>query len=484
MSLTKKQILTTTKNTGPITIRRTADTVPQHPEYEAMLPRWVFYLNSYEGGEDYVLNTEYLFTHARETVEDRNYRLRRAVYYNYCRSIVDVYVSHLFKKEIIRESHDAGYHEFLQDIDLRGSSVDSFMAGFVAPMALVFGTVYVLVDVPVVEEELGSSYDETRRGIRPYANMVLPMDLVDWELDRFGQFNWVKIREAVPQRISPLGAREKPRYQYRIWTRHAWYLVNEDREFLNPHGAEGEPHPVGRVPLAVVRNERSFARELVGVSAIADIAPCCRKIYNLASLLDEFLYKQCFSFLAWPGDINTEELGASNIATYDPATKALPAYISPPTDPAAFIESQVDKNIEEIYRLARIRYEGTHPRVAQSGFAKAIDFHDTDNALARKARNFEQAERDIAGLYFRWCRRRNDAQIVYPREFSVKAINDEIEETVRVISLGLSPTLNTCLASRLAKRLLPNLPEEKRREIEKEIETGSKTPPFKAGKDV
>jgi hypothetical protein len=108
MSLTKKQILTTVKNTGPITVRRSADGVQRHPEYKAMLLRWIFYLNSYEGGEDYVANTEYLFTHARETVEDRNYRLRRAVYYNYCRSIVDIYISHLFKKEIVRESRDGG----------------------------------------------------------------------------------------------------------------------------------------------------------------------------------------------------------------------------------------------------------------------------------------------------------------------------------------------------------------------------------------
>ena len=66
MSLTKKQLLTTTKSTGPITIRRSAAAVPQHPEYEASLWRWVFYLNSYEGGQDYGLNTEYLFTHARD----------------------------------------------------------------------------------------------------------------------------------------------------------------------------------------------------------------------------------------------------------------------------------------------------------------------------------------------------------------------------------------------------------------------------------
>ena len=63
--------------------------------------------------------------------------------------------------------------------------------------------------------------------------------------------------------------------------------------------------------------------------------------------------------------------------------------------------------------------------------------------------------------------------MTYPREFSVKAVNDEIEEAIKVISLHLSPTLSTCLASRLAKRMLPNLPEKKRRRIEDEIETSA-----------
>jgi hypothetical protein len=472
-----KEILTTTSERPPLRVKKGYTAASHHPEYDFMLPYWVFYLNSYEGGPNYTLNSDYLFTHSRETSEDRSFRLRRVVYYNYCRSVVDVYVSHLYKKEIIRESKEPGYAEFLHNIDLRGDSVDAFMSQFVAPMALVFGTVYVLVDMPAVSDEIVSSYEESLRSIRPYANVIMPLDLVDWDTDRFGRFNWVKIREVVPQDPSPLTSRGlQPagnRYQYRIWTKEAWYLIDEDENFINRNGARGEPHPVGAVPVVAVTNERSFTRELAGVSAIADIAPCCQKIYNLSSLLDEFLYKQCFSFLAWPGEIDTEELGTSNVATYDPESRLLPAYVTPPTDPAKFIESQIDKNIEEIYRLARLKYEGTHPKVAQSGFAKAIEFHDTDNILAKKARNLEQAEREIAELYFRWIGQKSDARIVYPREFNVRAVNDEIEEAIRVMSLNLSPRLNAKIATRLARRILPNIQEGEAREIISEIEKGA-----------
>jgi len=469
-----KEILTSTSDAPPVHVKKGYTAASHHPEYDFMLPYWVFYLNSYEGGPNYTLNPNYLFTHSRETAEDRSFRLRRVVYYNYCRSVVDVYVSHLYKKEIVRESGDPGYADFLRNIDLRGNSVDVFMSQFVAPMALVFGTVYVLVDMPVADIEVISSYEESLRSIRPYAQVITPLDLVDWDIDRFGRFNWVKIRELVAQDPSPLRSRglqsAGSKYQFRIWTQDAWYLLDEDENFINRNGASGEAHPVGCVPLIAVTNERSFTRELCGVSAIADIAPCCQKIYNLASLLDEFLYKQCFSFLAWPGEVDAEELGTSNIATYDPESRLLPTYISPPTDPAQFIESQIDKNIEEIYRLARLKYEGTHPKVAESGFAKAIEFHDTDNILAKKARNLEHAEVEIAQLYFRWLRKKSDAKIVYPREFNVRAINDEIEEAIKVISLNLSPTLNAKIAARLARHVLPNLHETEAKQIISEIE--------------
>lgn len=447
----------------------------RHAEYERLLPHWLFYLHSYEGGPSYTQNPQYLLSHARETAEDRAFRLRRVVYYNYCRSLIEVYTSYLYKKEVVRESDNPAYREFLENVDLRGNSINSFMSRYVAPMSQVFGTVFVLIDLPQAPAGLSTAFEERLLGIRPYARVVLPLHVLDWELDGFGRFVWVKLKEPAPSSRGPFDETGARRRRYRIWTRRRWFLLDEDGNFLNPGGPEGEPHPAGRVPLIAVHNERSTLNQLMGVSALQDIAPCCQRIYNLASLLDEFLYKQCFSFLAWPGDVDVERLSASNVATLDPETRQLPTYITPPTDPARFIESQIEKNIQEIYRIARIRYAVTETH-AESGVARAIEFHDTDNVLARKARNLEQAEREMAEVFFRWTGEPNDARIVYPKDFSIRAVNEEVEEATRLMRLNLSRTLNARLAKRLVKRLLPGIGPEEEENIFSEIEDACGTP--------
>jgi len=446
-----------------------------HPEYQRMLPQWVFFLDAYEGGFTFSTKSGYLFSHARETAEDRAFRLRRVVYYNYCRSIIDIYTSYIYRREIVRESDHPLFASLLSDIDLRGTDIHTFMASRVAPMAQVFGVVFVVVDMPPAPEGLKTAYEERALNIRPYARLLLPFNLVDWELDGNGQFLWVKIKEAAPSMRSPLDDYTPTRWNYRIWTQQRWFLLDEDGNFLNPNGHKGEPHPVGRVPVISVFNERSFINTLAGVSALQDIAPICQKIYNLASLLDEFLYKQCFSFLAWPGDVDVERLSSANVASLDPETRLLPTYISPPTDPARFIESQIDKNIEEIYRLARIRFAVADRRV-ESGIARAIAFHDTNNILAKKSRNFEQAEREIVATMFGWLGEEADFRIVYPREFSIRAANEEIEEAVKVMRLNLSGALNARLAKRLVQRVLPALSREEQRRIESEIDANFTQP--------
>ncbi|RKY14273.1 MAG: hypothetical protein DRP82_04305, partial [Planctomycetota bacterium] len=92
-----------------------------HPEYQRMLPQWTFFLDAYEGGFNFSAKPGYLFSHARETAEDRAFRLRRVVYYNYCRSIIDIYTSYIYRREIVRESDHPLFASLLSDIDLRGT---------------------------------------------------------------------------------------------------------------------------------------------------------------------------------------------------------------------------------------------------------------------------------------------------------------------------------------------------------------------------
>jgi hypothetical protein len=465
--LTKRGILTSKRPDGAPQSWIAKDGVPRHPEYDWHLPDWSFFLNAYEGGRNFTSNPLYLFTHQREDAEDRAFRMRRVAYYNYARSVVDLFTSHLYRREVTRETESRLYTRFLDDSDGRGTSIASFMRTRVAPMAFVLGMAYVVVDRQQAAAEFGTLAEEIEAGALSYATLVLPQDVVNWSEDATGALEWIVIRESSAPAHGPADAAPAPACRYRVWTRDRWFLLDEDGSPLSPPGPEGAEHSLGRVPVVRVYNERSVLHPGMGVSLIADIAPISRRIYNLSSLLDEFLYKQCFSFLAWPGEITPETIGANNVAQFDPQSGASPLYVSPPTDPAAFLESQIEKNVAEIFRLARLEYASVG---AESGVAKAYDFHDASSVLARKAAAFERAEEEIADVFFLWVREEPRCTIAYPREFAVRSLDKELEESMMLISAGISEKFSRKLKKQLVRKVLPNLPARDAAEIDREID--------------
>ena len=73
-----------------------------HPLYDSLRDEWLFQIRSYFGGKSYK-EGNYLLQHPFES--SANYARRKATsyYYNYCGPIVDIFVSHLFRKDAIRE---------------------------------------------------------------------------------------------------------------------------------------------------------------------------------------------------------------------------------------------------------------------------------------------------------------------------------------------------------------------------------------------
>ena len=101
----------------------------RHEYYDDFCDRWRFYLNSYEGGRDY-LEAGHLFRHFRENELDYQDRLMRSYYYNFCRTVVDTYVSHIFYQSNAVFRGNGGiqdYDRFLADVDGRGNSMHVFM---------------------------------------------------------------------------------------------------------------------------------------------------------------------------------------------------------------------------------------------------------------------------------------------------------------------------------------------------------------------
>jgi len=422
--------------------------------YETFCAQWGFFLDSYEGGDDY-LRGNYLFRHLKEDEASFEDRRLRAYYYNFCRTVVDTYVAHLSRKGtgIFRETQRSSeWARFLADVDRKGNDMTTFVQEQVAPAVQIFGHVHVIVDKPPADPSARSRADEEAKGIRPYLVVVHPDNLVSFCEDTSGELVWARIREPAPVEGDPFGTDldDVPQYVYRTWTRSGWTLHDEQERLV----ASGE-HTLGRVPLVTVYNVASRKYPRHGVSVLADIAPINRSIFNWCSLNDEFLYRQCFNILAipdYPAVGKRRRLGTGNALTFPPDAAKTPHYIYPPVEPGEYLLRNVESAIEQIYRIAVLQAWGAREsRRAQSGVAKAYDFHMTNQNLAKKARNLETAEEKIARLWGAWQGMKEFApRVEYPSDFSMRELSEDLRTDFNLLKMDISKTFNRAVKKRIA----------------------------------
>ena len=443
-----------------------------HPEYQKRKDDWDFFLQSYEGGSNY-FTKENIFTHGRENASDYEWRLKRATYQNCCEGIIGIYTGHLFKKPIIRNPEgDEEFEIFFNDVDRRGHSINDFFKN-IADLMQILGHVYILVDQPRTNGETRTAADRQANGVTPYYSVIYPQNCVNWELDADGNFEWVRLMEVLDVQPSPFEKRET-QIRYRTFSKEAWWLHDGDGQMI-----DAGVHELGEVPLIPVWNGQLKRYPLFGWSAIEDIAFINRKLANLSSLLDEFMYRQCFSILIWPdtgatddetseGEIN---LSTQNMVLLPDDVGFTPQFIEPSTAPAEFLMNYMNELRSAIYQLARLEAPDMRPEVA-SGTSKRWGFHETNQSLADKADNLEEAEINCHRLRALWMDKEWKGVVDYPEEFDIRAVNQELEDALRVKMYGFPPTFNNEYAKQLWRKLLPKVGKDIAVKIDEDIEKG------------
>lgn len=443
--------------------------------YDQFCGWWDFYLDSYEGGDDY-LKANYLYRHVKEDENDFRDRIQRSYYYNFCRTIVDTYIAHIFRKAnaIYRRADDGGeYERFLSDVDARGNSMNVFMQEQVAPAAQIFGQVFVVVDKPKFKGELKSKAEEREKGLRPYLVAIDPRDVVDFQLDSQGNVLWVRMREVRERPSDPFyksNASDEEEYGYRTWTREGWFLHDSQGNLV-----EADEHSLGRVPVVTVYNVESRKYPGFGVSALSDIAPVNRSIYNWCSLNDEFLYRQCFNILAMPEmpGVKRRKIGPGNALTYPIDAARPPHYIYPPVEPGEYLLKNIDAAIRQIYRLAVLGAAwGIETPQSASGISKAYDLYQTNENLVKKAKNLEQAEAEIGAVWGLWEGKEGFKPTVeYPTDFKISDLAEDLKNDFAVLKMNISESFNKALKKRAAARYIKLDPKEMK-QVDAEIESG------------
>ena len=446
--------------------------IETHPQYDARKPNWDFFLQSYEGGSHY-FTKENIFTHGRELASDYEERLKRAHYQNYTEAVISIYTGHLFKKPIVRDTNgDEDFEQFFTNVDRNEDGIDNFMKD-VADLAQVHGNVYILVDKPYTNGEIITKADEQANNITPYYTVVYPQNLINWELDNDGNLIWARLQEIQQKQENPFESRETETL-YRTYTRDEWY-IHDDKGNQISTGT----HNLGEVPIVPVYNKKLKRYPFFGWSAIEDIAYIYRAIANIASLMDEYIYRQCFNILVWPssgvpqleeaeGEV---ELSTDNLMAIADDVGFQPDYLTPPTEPAEFLLSYGQELRDIIYMLAKTEAPDFSPK-EESGLSKQYDFHETNQSLADKADNLENAEIKCHKIRARWMDKEWDGIIDYPEDFDIRQINAELEEALKVKMYGFPASFQKEYDRSLYRKLLPKLQKELIAKIDEDIDRG------------
>jgi len=447
-----------------------------HPEYAPEIRKADFCLSAYSGGPDFVAAGN-LFRHFRENLADYDDRLSRAYYTNYCRAVVRSYLNHISRRVPYVATSPAAASVLAQltsNVDRRGTTLTEFLFEQMAPLVLAMGWCGVLVDEPRKSRAAASLADDRAGAVFPYLVIVTPDRIINWDIDEFGNFNWVRIRQPRENNPDPfVSPDDQTQWQYLTWTRAAWFLHDADAALV----ASGE-HSLGRVPLVIVHTERNLSREIAGVGLLNDIACINREIFNISSLIQEFLYRQCFNILAVPGRVNPSPgegaesvaLGVSNFLEYDADSSGSPSYLTPPTDPAEYLQKEREVLIAEIYRTAIIADFSDSNNRSHSGLSKEFDFHHANRSLAKIASNWEKATARILQVAFAWLGMDAEIVVEFNKEFNIRDVATDLANALNARNLDLGPRAWSEVRKRVARTLLPGAGEKVMAEIDREIE--------------
>jgi hypothetical protein len=450
-----------------------------HPLYQEFLPRWQFFLAAYEGGEDFTSNSSHLFKHFRENEEDYSDRLKRAHYINYCEVLVDYYTNFIFSEPIDRNggSNSELYRDFMKDVNKRGDNIDTFMRT-VCEDSQVFGMSYIFVDAPKKDGGLVTKFEEQQNGIRPYWVLVKPEEVIHWAIDEFGRYTYLKRRQ-----LSEEFDGSKVRV-YEIYTEYTFDTITitkvdvTDKSKPEIFPSEPLPNELGRIPIVAAKWKKSKLYPNMGKSFLTDFAANNREIYNLTSLLDEFLYRQAFNILVMQTDgqpaAEGDEtvLGPSNVLEYPKGANA-PAYIYPSSDTADKIQDERGRIKNEMFaRAAQDTVNEIFNGEKSSGFSQAQSFSKTVPFISARADMLEAVENELMALTMEMMGKTWDGKVKYKDRYELTNLTDaltQLQVLVRDLHIP-SETFVKEQLKRMVREYDGKLPVETLAKIEKEIE--------------
>ena len=423
--------------------------------------------DSYRGGQVYIDNDHLWRYSSREPEFQFADRLKRAVYINDIRPIVDILVSKLYANDVHRLIPDE--LKFVKENIGGGISIETFMKRLSTHSAMY--TCGVLVDSPSVErlEGIETLKDQIDANVNPYAKIYMPWQIRDFYLNGYGEIEWVLLDDTECLGGNPF-ADEKKKRLYTLWTDTTYQkfsLEGKTVELIS----EGE-HPCQEVPFMFV-NWQEQDSDFISDTSFETAAILSRQIFNVMSYLDEMLAAGTFKHLFYPGstkdlppDFTKNGVSGSAVTGFD-GTKGTPFFAGQDLQNVApFIEAinYYKKNILSLFGMD----EDHDKKYVQSGIAKSLEFSKSENLIKSAASNMEEVEEWIMIFLGRWLGKELSVEVEYNKKYQQEDVDAEL---ARLLQITMTPykTVNQEAWAQTVKLLLSNIDNKKLKEIMSEI---------------
>lgn len=390
--------------------------------YHELQDRWMYYLESYIGGQEYA-DAGHLTRYVNENNAEYYARCTTTPLENHCQSTVSVYNSFLFRTSPKRDlgliEDTVEVRDMLRDCDFENRSMDQFMNDLHTWMS-VFGHAWVMVTQANVNAL--TLAEQRQQGVRPYLSMMTPLAVLDWDYQRMpsGRYSldYFKYIEDINGSVKVI----------KEWTADAIKTTTVDDEDGAILEEILEDNQLGYIPAVIAYNRRSSLRG-IGVSDISDIADLQKFIYNSTSEVEQSIRLNTHPSLVKTENTNAG-IGAGSIIHIDESSDpGLKPYLLEFTGASvSSIYEAINHATDAIDKIANTGAVRATESRTMSGVAMETEFQLLNSRLSSKANSLELAEENIWRIVSDYLNRSWTGEITYPGSFNIRDTASEINQ--------------------------------------------------------
>lgn len=340
-------------------------TLYTHPEYQQRYENWVLAKDLYEGKHS-VITSKYLIPHTIEESNDntakrlRALRVARTRYKNLTEIGVSIWQSLFFREppkpddKLQKLLDNTGGEE---NIDGLGTNLTSFIKNKVLPSRLNYGKVCILCDSYPVEA--ATLAQQKANKIRPYMDLIDPLDAVDWVIEyatpeRIGKYNSFRyvfygMAPRANSSVEPILRKytKELRVEGGVYVAYQYYVdVDSSFKVINDHwdlekksedwqgNGNRQTTTLKEIPISIIDSESWFK----------DANEESLRFFNIRSNKDNILHQQGYQdkYIVGVSPDDTARIKAFNEYSYKLLPENGNAFAIEPVDTAAYERAEAE----------------------------------------------------------------------------------------------------------------------------------------------